>query len=183
MTRRPLKALTVALALMLGIGGSVRAGKYIGEGKHAAAAEIFTKTLLVVVLFAAVTISLSLAFEQQIFTLLAAPETLHDLMSPYYRIVLVAMVVQLPSIVLYCFIRTDGKLLIGSVALVVAAISNVGLNALFVGYWGWGLTGAAWATAIIQTMQLAILLTYFLRKDRGLYIKFARRGWRNERHG
>lgn len=174
----PYFSFNFALALMLGVGGSVRAGKYIGEGRHTEASEIFTKTLLVVVLLIFVIVVLSLVLERWLFMFLAAPETLYGLMRPYFRIVSISLLVQLPSIVLYCFIRADGKLIIGSIALVVSAVANVGLNTLFVGYWGWGLAGAAWATAIIQIIQLAILLSYFLRRDRGLHIKLAKRGWR-----
>jgi len=41
----PFLSLLFALALMLGVGGSVRAGKYLGEKNPAAASAIFSKTM------------------------------------------------------------------------------------------------------------------------------------------
>ena len=42
----PITALVFGVAMMLSVGGSVRAGKYLGENNVAAASAIFSKTLL-----------------------------------------------------------------------------------------------------------------------------------------
>src|SRR5210317_1390475 len=42
----PIMTLLFGVGMMLSIGGSVRCGKYLGEGNAAAASAIFSKTLL-----------------------------------------------------------------------------------------------------------------------------------------
>ena len=54
----PITALVFGIAMMLSVGGSVRAGKYLGEKNTAAASAIFSKTLLSVSVYGVVVIGL-----------------------------------------------------------------------------------------------------------------------------
>ncbi|GAA3955900.1 MATE family efflux transporter [Allohahella marinimesophila] len=174
----PFFTLLFGLALMLAVGGSVRAGKYFGEDDNEAASAIFSKCLIAIVAFGISLTSVSLLFEEQIFTLLGAPPELFALMSPYFRIVAVAMPIQLASVVLYYFIRAEGRPVHATSALVTGSLANIMLNALFVAYLGYGLAGAAWATLLAQSIQLAVMLAYFTVPVRRLRFQFVRHGWR-----
>ena len=46
--------------------------------------------------------------------------------------------------------RVDGRPVLASVALVAFAATNVTLDWLFIAQWGWGIKGAAWATALAE---------------------------------
>ena len=71
----PISTLLFGVGMMLSIGGSVRAGKYLGEYDHPAASAIFSKTLVCMVLYGATAISVALAFEERLFAGLgASPE-------------------------------------------------------------------------------------------------------------
>ena len=60
----PISTLLFGVGMMLSIGGSVRAGKYLGEHDHPAASAIFSKTLVCMALYGVAAISLALAFEE-----------------------------------------------------------------------------------------------------------------------
>ena len=142
----PIMTLLFGVAIMVSIGGSVRGGKYLGEGNKAAASAIFSKTLLFVGIYGAVVIGLGLVFEAELFSGLGATEELFPVMAEYYRIMMPLLFPQLITIALYFFVRLDGFPNLAAAALVIGSALNVVLDYLFIAEYGWGLTGAAVAT-------------------------------------
>ncbi|MFC1234983.1 MATE family efflux transporter [Vibrio sp. F74] len=173
----PILSVLFGVGLMLSIGGSVRAGKYLGEKNRSAASAIFSKTLIAVVFYAIVIISIGLVLEPFLFRLLGAGETLAPLMSEYYRVVMPFLLAQLMTIVLYFFVRLDGFPSLAATALVIGAILNVGLDYLFIAVFNWGLSGAAWATGLSQLLPLLTLLMYFLSRKRKLRFSLWQKNW------
>ena len=150
----PVTALLFGFAMMLSVGGSVRAGKYLGEKNYAAASAIFSKTLIFVTGYGVLAISLGLFFELQLFAGLGAKEELFPVMSEYYRVILPFLLAQFIVIVMYFFIRLDGFPNLVAVALTVGALVNILLDYLFIGVLGFGLRGAAFATGISQALPM-----------------------------
>ena len=178
----PYLALVFGLALMLAIGGSVRAGKALGEKNPQAASAIFSKCVMTVGVFALVMASVNLLFSHWIFTALGAPESLHPLMRDYFHIIACFLPAQLLSVVLYYFIRAEGKPVMATVALTSGALGNMLLDALFIGYFQWGIAGAAWATGVSQLVQLGILFRYFWLPARRLQFRFRQTQWVDVAH-
>ncbi len=174
----PYFTLLFGLALMLAIGGSVRIGKYIGEKKIIAASAMFSKALTTTVIVTLLFAVLSLPTENFVFRLLGAPATLHPFMTEYFSVIRWVLIIQLLTMVLYYFIRADGFPILATSALVVGALLNIALDALFVGHWGWGLKGAAYATAIAQSFQFIVLSSYFFRVKRTLRFRLYQTNWR-----
>ena len=166
-----------SIALMLAIGGSVRAGKYVGEEDLPSASAIFSKSLIAIVAINLVSAVGSFAFESQLYTLLNAPESLHSMMSEYFGIIRWVMIVQLFTMVLYYFVRADGHPMLATVALVCGALINIVLDALFILHYDMGLAGAAYATAIAQTIQFFVLTAYFFSPARSLKFQLPLKGW------
>ena len=146
----PVTALLFGFAMMLSVGGSVRAGKYLGEKNYAAASAIFSKTLIFVTGYGVLAISLGLFFELQLFAGLGAKEELFPVMSEYYRVILPFLLAQFIVIVMYFFIRLDGFPNLVAVALTVGALVNILLDYLFIGVLGFGLRGAALRRASLR---------------------------------
>jgi putative MATE family efflux protein len=178
----PYLALVFGLALMLAIGGSVRAGKALGEKNPQAASAIFSKCVMTVGVFALVMASVNLLFSRWIFTALGAPESLHPLMRDYFHIIACFLPAHLLSVVLYYFIRAEGKPVMATVALTSGALGNMLLDALFIGYFQWGIAGAAWATGMSQLVQLGILFRYFWLPARRLQFRFRQTQWADVAH-
>lgn len=159
-----------AIALMVAIGGSVVAGKHLGEKDNASANAIFTLSLLAILAFTLVMAIFNTFFHSKIFVLLGAPPALHNEMYRYLSVMSFCFVIQLSGMVLYYFIRTDGKPMLGTIALLVGAATNIALDAFFLGYLRWEIEWAAWATTLAQTGQCLILLSFFCHKDRQLHL-------------
>ncbi|GLO63573.1 MATE family efflux transporter [Vibrio sp. MACH09] len=173
----PILSVLFGVGLMLSIGGSVRAGKYLGEKNSLAASAIFSKTLIAVTIYAFVIIVLGLLFESSLFRLLGASEPLFPLMSDYYRVIMPFLLAQLMMIVLYFFIKLDGFPSLASAALVIGSVLNIALDYLFIAVFNWGLSGAAWATGISQLFPLLTLMTYFFSRKRKLHFSMQQKNW------
>ena len=174
----PISTLLFGVGMMLSIGGSVRAGKYLGEDDKPAASAIFSKTLVCMALYGTVAISLALAFEETLFTGLGASRELLPAMSEYYRIIMPFLLAQLIVLALYYFIRMDGYPNLVAIALTIGAVVNILLDYLFIGRFGWGLTGAAFATGISQALPLPVMMIYFLKPGRRLRFAVRQRNWK-----
>ena len=72
----PITTLLFGVSMMISIGGSVRGGKYLGEKNTTAASAIFSKTLMFMIVYGLIMISLGLIFEAEIFASLGADKTL-----------------------------------------------------------------------------------------------------------
>ncbi|MFY0640461.1 MAG: MATE family efflux transporter [Bermanella sp.] len=157
----PYFALLFGIALMFAVGGSVKASIYIGEKKYALASSLFSQVLFVVLGVAILAVPLSLLFSEYLFAALGASSSLYPLMQSYFEVFCFVTIVQLACLVMYYFIRADNKPELGMHALMLGALINIGLDALFIGQFGWGIEGAAWATLIAQVIQLAYISSYF----------------------
>lgn len=173
----PYFSLLFGIALMLAVGGSVKAGILIGRKEFSRASEIFSKTLICVFALNIVAIPLGLVFSEQLFTALGATPELFSLMQSYFNILCVSMLVQLCTLVLYYFVRADNYPEMGMRALMCGALVNIVLDAVFIYVFEWGIRGAAWATLLAQCTQLVLILRYFVARDRHLALLVPLRNW------
>ncbi|MDS1311062.1 MATE family efflux transporter [Marinobacter xiaoshiensis] len=173
----PWFTLLFGMALALAIGGTVRAGRYLGEGKRDAASAIFSKCLMATVALALAGALLGLLCHEPIYRLLGASPAVFPLMSEYFLVIIWVMVLQLFTMVLYYFVRVDGFPELATTALVLGAAGNIVLDALLVGYLDYGLRGAATATGLAQLLQLAVLMLYFHKPSRKLVFRLRQHNW------
>ncbi|MGQ4879492.1 MATE family efflux transporter [Billgrantia sp. LNSP4103-1] len=173
----PCFAMLFGLALALAIGGTVRAGKSLGEEDHASASAIFSKCLVATFVLGLAAALLGVALHEPLYRLLGASPELFALMSEYFLVFAWVLVVQLVTMVLYYFVRVDGFPGLATAALLAGAVTNILLDALLLGYLDYGLRGAALATGIAQLLQLAVLLRYFASKRRRLRFRLRQAAW------
>ena len=173
----PYLSLIFGLALMLSIGGAVRAGYYLGQKRFAAASDVFSQCLIAIVVIGLSFMLLSWFFGDSILGFLGTPESLLTLIRPYFYIINAVLVVQISTMVMYYFIRQDNAQTLASSALISGALINIVLDALFIIVFDWGLKGAAAATAIAQVIQLIMLSRYFLRAKKTLSFSLTQQHW------
>ncbi len=173
----PYFSLLIAISLMLAIGGAVTVGKYLGQKDGATASALFSKVLLVTVLLNSLFALISFVAEPGLLWLLNAPSEVQPLMQEYLAVIRWIFIGQLSTMVLYYFVRMDGHPVLATCALVTGALSNIGLDALFIVHWQMGLAGAAYATAIAQLLQFAVLSVWFFSRRRTLRFSFLQKNW------
>jgi len=177
----PAFALFAAVVFMLAVGGSVMCGKFIGEGDLRSASAVFSK-IIYATLAVAVLISLGfLVFLDQVVSLLGANNDLHGLVKDYMRIIVAAAPLLILGLTLDYFVRIDGRQMLASGALVLFAVINISLDYLFIVRLGWGIKGAAWATAIAEASIVFILISHWFSSRCTLkripFLECHRDGW------
>lgn len=174
----PFFGILFGVTFMLAMGGTVRAGKYIGEQRYQDASNIFSKTLIAVGVLAIAVTVLGLLFETTILRALGGTPEILPLMQTYFRIMLGFVWAQLFTVALYFFLRVDGYPGLAAIALTIGSVVNIALDYLFIAHFQWGIAGAAWATGISQALPFLVLCTYFLRKQRHLFFRPRQTQWR-----
>ncbi|MFC3852549.1 MATE family efflux transporter [Salinispirillum marinum] len=174
----PFFGILFGTTFMLAMGGSVRAGKYIGEANYDGAAGIFSKTLLAVGMLAFVVTTLGILFETALLKALGGTDEILPLMQTYFRITLGFIWAQLLMVTMYFFVRVDGYPGLAAIALVIGSGINIGLDYLFIAHFEWGIAGAAWATGLSQALPLLVMCRYFFYKQRHLRFGLQRGRWK-----
>ena len=173
----PLLTFVFGIGFMFAVGGSVGAGKYIGQHNLEAASGIFSKTVITCFVISVIIVSASLTFDTVIYGALGATPDLYPLMGQYFVAYMPFLVVELVVIALYYFIRLDGFANLAAAALTIGAVINVMLDYLFIAQLDMGLRGAGLATGLSQLLSLFILLGYFFKQDRKLKISYHSKNW------
>lgn len=175
----PVFYLFAAVVFMLAVGGSVMCGKFLGENNLQAAREIFTRTLIASLVVALLIVGSSLLFLDQVVAMLGANEDLHGMVRDYMQIILWASPLLIVGLTLDYFVRVDGRPVLASFALVAFAVSNIALDWLLIVQWGWGIRGAAWATALADVSILVILATHWFTRRCNLKLTRVAQRWRD----
>ncbi|MGR6871489.1 MATE family efflux transporter [Pseudomonas sp. HK3] len=178
----PFLTIVFGIGYMLAVGGSVRGGKYIGQGHFNRASSVFSKILIICISMSLITVSLGLYFEEGLFRALGATPELMPLMSEYFRIRFPFMIAEMFIIVMYYFVRIDGYANFSAIGILMSSIINIILDYFFVVELEWGLAGAAWATGFAQISAFVFFTTYFMSKKRKLYFRFKQQNWLEVMH-
>lgn len=159
-----------SVGFMMGTGGSAIVAKTRGEGDEARANRYFSLIVYAAFVMGLVIAVLGIVFTPQVCVLLgASPEgELFDYCVLYGRMIFVSLPFFVLQYVFQSFFVTAGKPQLGFYVILAAGLTNIVLDALFVGVFGWGIVGAALATNVSELMGGLIPLVYFFRKNGSL---------------
>lgn len=164
----PIAMGVAAIGFMIGTGGSAIVSKTLGEGKLDKANEYFS-LLIYTAIGISVTLSvLGFLFIRPISVLLGASGELLENCVVYGRILFVSM----PAFILMnifqnFFIAAEKPSLSLKVSL-LAGLTNIVLDFVFIVVLKWGIAGAAWATAAGEFLGGILPMIYFARKNDSL---------------
>ena len=151
-----------AVGFMIGSGGSALTAKTFGEGEPEKANRIFSLLVYVIIGTGAVFTLLGQLLLEPVSRLLGASEDMLPNCIAYGRIILCSLVPFMLQNVFQSFLITAGKPTMGLAVMISAGVSNMLLDWLFMAVFGWGITGAAAATAIAQGVGGLVPFTYFI---------------------
>lgn len=157
-----------ALGIMVGTGGTALISMVLGIGDRKKANEIFS-LLIYVLIGGGIALSvLSIALLRPAAIFLGAEGEMIDACVSYGRCTLPALAALLLQNAFQSMCVAAEKPNLGLGLTVAAGVTNIILDALFVGVFRWGLEGAAVATAISQCVGGIIPLVYFALPNKSL---------------
>ena len=177
----PLLMLFQGVGLMIGIGCSVVASIHLSRAKVKAARLNVTQAMIVVTALTLLLSLLIVVFPDRTACLLGSSDRLLPLVKDYLLWFTPALVFQMWTAVGLFVIRLDGAPKLAMWCGVVAAPLNVVLDWLFIFPLGWGVMGAAFATAIsvsVGGVIVVVYLSFFARTLRFCPLKRSRKSLR-----
>lgn len=177
----PLLMLFQGLGLMIGIGCSVVASIHLSRGKVKAARLNVTQAVFFVTALTLLLSLLIVLFPDRTAYLLGSSDRLLPLVRDYLLWFTPALVFQMWTAVGLFVIRLDGAPKLAMWCGVIAALLNVVLDWLFIFPLGWGVMGAAFATAISVAaggVIVVVYLSFFARSLRFYPLKRSRKSLR-----
>ncbi|MBQ7801824.1 MAG: MATE family efflux transporter [Oscillospiraceae bacterium] len=157
-----------ALGIMVGTGGTALVSMIMGTGDKKRANEVFSLLISALVIGGIAMSAVALLLLRPAAILLGAEGEMIDACVSYGRCTLPALTALLLQNAFQSFCVAAEKPNLGLGLTVAAGIANIILDALFVGVFGWGLEGAAVATAISQCVGGILPLVYFALPNKSL---------------
>lgn len=154
-----------SVGFMVGTGGSALVSKTIGEGNKKLANRYFSMLIYFLLIVGIVLSILGNAFIRQISELLGAKGEMVDICSTYGRTLLCSLPFFMLQNCFQSFLVVAEKPAMGLCVSVIAGLSNMVLDFLFIYVFRLGVFGAALATAISEFVGAAIPLIFFIRKN------------------
>jgi len=160
--------LLIFIGTLFGTGGSALIGKTLGEGKRTKANEIFSMLIYVSIFIGVVFGIFGIIYVRDVAQFLGAKGELLEYGVSYANILLLALPFVILQMQFDSYFSTAEKPQLGFYVTIAAGLTNVVLDALFIVGFGFGLQGAAAATAISEFIGGALPLIYFGRKNSSL---------------
>jgi putative MATE family efflux protein len=137
------------LNLCQGINETEKAHKAIGSG---ISITFITSILLIAIFY---------PLKTQILTLFGASENSLGMAIEYFNIILMFFPIYMLSNMMNAVIRADGSPSWSMASMLLGAVTNIILDPIFIFALKWGMSGAALATVIGQTVSFIISLLYY----------------------
>lgn len=157
----PVVIISVAIALLLGIGSASNFNLAMGRGEKSTASKYVGNAILYMAIFGTLLLLTVLLFLDDLLILFGTTEQV----LPYAKTYLGITVFGLPCIIFVTgganLVRADGSPKRSMMIILAGAVLNTILDPLFIFVFGWGIAGAAWATVIGQVVSTLMVFSYF----------------------
>ena len=159
----PITIIALALAMMIGNGGAAYLSLKLGEGNVNSAKKGIGNAVTMVTVVSIVLAAVFLLFINPILTLFGATDTLRPYALEYGWIIGIGLPFMMISGAINSMIRADGSPKYAMFSMVIGAVLNVILDAVFIFPLQMGVQGAAIATVIGQVASFAVSVAYLSR--------------------
>lgn len=172
----PVVMILGALGFMFGTGGSALVAKILGEQNKQYANRVFSSIVYTSALLGILLSVLGLIFIRPIASVLGAEGQLAEDTVLYGGVLFSAVFTFILQNEFQSFLVVAEKPKMGLWVTVAAGITNIVLDYLLIGIFGWGLYGAALATVFSQVVGCVIPLGWFLFNKKGV-LRLGKFGW------
>ena len=172
----PILNILGTIGYMFGVGGSALIAKTLGEKHQDQANRLFSLIVLVSGGLGALMMVAGFIFMPQVATMLGAGGELLENSVLYGRIFILALPAWIWVYEFQLFFVTAEKPGLGLVVTVLAGLSNIAFDALFIIGFHWGLAGAAADSALSPLVGGLFPIIYVMRKNNSL-LKLVKPVW------
>ena len=164
----PILSILSFFGYMVGVGGSALVARHLGARKMERANELFSMFVCLCTVISIILTIVGLIILRPVLIMLGAEGQMLSQSIEYGRILLFSLTFWNLQYLFQIFFVTAEKPALGLCVTVLAGVTNMVLDALFIAVFQWGLVGAALASATGQIVGGAVPLVYFCRKNNSL---------------
>jgi putative MATE family efflux protein len=158
----PVQMLAMGIGHMTGMGGASLISRLIGAGDNKGAERSLGNAVSSTFVLSAIIMIVGLTWLDPCLAQLGASETILPYARDYMKIILVGMFVQTFAMLLNTLIRAEGNARIPMTGMIIGAVMNTVLDAIFIIVMDMGIKGAALATVIGEGISVLYFILYYL---------------------
>ncbi|MPM34103.1 Multidrug export protein MepA [bioreactor metagenome] len=148
----------------LAMGANSYIARLLGAGKTEKASQVLSTSLLSAFFTGSFVMVTGLVFLEPMVRLMGSPPSVVPYAMDYASYMLYAAPYMAANFVLNQCLRSEGSSLFSLMGMLAGAVLNTALDPLFIFVFGWGISGAAAATAISKLVTFLILITPYIRR-------------------
>ncbi|MCY6485429.1 MATE family efflux transporter [Clostridium aestuarii] len=168
----PMINLMCGIGVMFATGGSALISISLGKNNLKEANNRFSLIVLVSLIIGVIFSAVGLIFNENLFSLLGATETLMNYCRSYGIIILLCTPFYILKMVFEYFTRVDGAFNFSLLAALLGGLIDLILNYVFIYQFNFGIKGAALSTLIGSAFSTILCALYFISKKSTLkYVK------------
>jgi putative MATE family efflux protein len=147
----------------LAVGANSYIARLLGARQDHKASQVLSTAFFTAIMTGSTVMILGFIFMEPLVKLLGATGDVVAYSKDYASYILFAAPFMAANFVMNQCLRSEGSAAYSMIGIVSGAILNIALDPLFIFVFGWGIKGAAAATAISKFVSFAILITPYLR--------------------
>lgn len=164
-----LSNLVIGLTTGISMGAAIMIAQYYGAKHEQGMKKATAGCILVCAISAVVIFVVTLLTKTPVLQLLQTPKQILSMADGYLTILFAGVFITMAYNTMASMLRSIGDSKTPLYFLIVASIVNVGLDYVFIKYFGWGMNGAAYATVIAQVLSV-ILCYFYIRKKYPIFL-------------
>ena len=168
----PVQMLSMGIGQMTGMGGASLISRLIGTRNIPRAEHALGNALTTTVVLSVVVMLTGLANVDFWIRLIGSSETILPYARDYMTIILIGMFFMIIAMTFSFLIRAEGNARVAMIGMIIGAVLNIMLDAIFIIPLHMGIKGAALATVIAQLISVVYFMSYYFSRKSFLKIHF-----------
>lgn len=158
----PIQILVMGIGMMIGIGGASLISRSLGARDFEKAERTLGNAILLAVILGVPIAIVGLSNSSFWLRLIGASETILPYAKDYLNIILLGTVFRIFAMGVNQLVRAEGNARVAMISMLIGAILNILLDAVFILALGMGIKGAAIATVLSQVLTSLYVIHYYL---------------------
>ena len=165
----PLTMITNGFSALIGMGSSSLLSIAIGSEDVDIQKKVLGTLTILSLLISLVLTGLGWVYAYELLALMGGSGEIQELGVIYYRIILIGAFFRIYAVAANTLIRAEGKIKEAMIYSIIATLTNIVLNPIFIVYLDMGIEGAAWSTVVAMVIFTLFDVWYFYIGKRNTY--------------
>lgn len=164
----PIVFLMISIIMGISMGGGILLSQYFGAKDHTRLRKAMHTMYVFLFIASIVTTAVGIVIADPVLRLIGTPEAYLKQAEAFLQITFAGMVFVFGYNAISAVLRSLGDSKNPLYFLIISSAINIGLVALFVLVFHWGIAGSAWATVVAQAIAFVISLIYIQKSKDAL---------------